>query len=1024
MDILVLYSWETDNDKEDEAKDWAMGLCYELCSYSGVSASCDMLFSPKSNTHEDLVYKIHHADKIIVIVTNSYIKRIEQGVGVVSFEEREYRKRIKNEFNTNNILFLMKEKNITMPKGWETYRHLDFSWVNKRSYPHIPQEQRQERFGKIVQFFSGTPEYKITPVGQRRDIPEPKTVIPFDELFGQDCKVTYREQEASLIDLIKKNLNQEAFIYEYIRSGLSADINLNGRMTPDVFVKNFLVKRSHDMEKKINNTVGQLFHDRLHNMLCVQSDGGSGKSVFLHTLYQRDEKKGRQYIYRNIFVDLSNLHKNFASKEDILFQRFKKEYRRMTRLTPENKSYNLLWQQNFTECLNNLKVVSFPENSDMFKLYDFQKSITEAVDILLPNGPFEEWYNGFSKRIHSLKEHRKEDQNILFTIILLLYVIILNCRPQRDKNERFLIIFDNIETYDNGEDTRRIAEFIHSCHSFLETIFNELGKIDEFFTKFSFVIVLRTSTLVSFGNLQTNIWGGNRYIVHLRYTDFAVGALLKKLKFLKIKIRNVEQSILYKELYNIVSLLVPATAIDNYIKSEDSSEDIDVVSSRDEIQLRHFTSNQLLPMFNNNFRMAMEYLYQAYFSEEYHNTIINALKDADSHQNAYEYAINGIRMMIFRYVFDDFRRNGYFNDIGFPDLYGIEDHSMTRMILAYLYWDNVKNYALRGCTNGYKGVTLKRIVDTFKYFCDGRKLSSILFGLSIFTNKKPEKKSALNAWGNLLIFDNCEEALDEDRLNELVQSCFEQKPEPLARTINIRLSNAGQSFTIYYIRSFEFLEARNQRHSELPALFQLTQANEIRTCLSDIRTIIRNCIEKLINSCKSSCVLYCDRKHECFVENENCDDYMFFSCSLFVRYQECLDFIRESIDYIDRYRRYRIEMSSEKNLFEVNDLLLDQISDYYKLYDEVKKELCSTADRQQTIENFIKKWTHSSNLKLKLASKGYNDSERTRPIQSYYARSDENFEKAIEIVRQAPKKSLYNVIMDMSLRPELSAFPE
>ena len=1003
MDILVLYSWEVERQKEEEAKAWAMGLCYELCRYMDVTASCDMLFLPKSDVLDDLSKRIRQAEKILVIVTNSYNEKIERCSGVASFEEGEYSKRIKHEIGTNNILFVKKESNIGLPKGWEGYSNLDFSWINKNTFCRVSPDQRKKRFDKIIRFFSGTPEYIIEPIEKKFTLPVSEKVMSFEELYAHEHIPTYHEQETSLINLIKKNTDQESFIFEYIRSGLSADINLGGRMTPDVFIKNFLVKRPPIMERKYNATVGQLFSDRLHNMLCVQSDGGSGKSVFLHTLYARDEKNGSKYTYRNTIIDLSNLHKNFASKEDLLFQRLKKEYKHMSKDSTNDINYTKQWRKAFSDYLNELKSVAFPDSPDMFMLLNFQEKINEAIDSLLPEDGFEDWYIGYSKRIHSLKNNQKENLNILFVILLLFYTIILISRPKRGKDERFIIVFDNIETYDSGDNTQRIAEYINSCHGFLETIFDELGKRDDFFTKFSFIIVLRTSTLVFFGSRHTNIWCGNKYIVHLQYSDFSVEALLKKLKFLR-KIKKIEATTLYRELYNIVSLLIPVETINKYLQSE---EDVD-------LKLRFFASNQLLPMFNNNFRNAMEYLYQAYFSEKYHGAIVETLNNLSSTNSlVYDYSINGIRMMVFRYIFDEFRTYGYFNDIGFPDLSGIEDHSMSRLILAYIYWDNVKYYARNNSNQGYKGVSLVQLVDSFKYFCEEKRLSSILFGLSIYTSKKPEKKAALNAWGNLLIFENCEEVIDEETISKLVQSCINRKADRNTKRITIRLSDAGQCFTKYYIRSFEFLEARNQRHEELSALFLLSGSEEIKTCLTDIREIIRNCITKLINGCKQSCLLYCGKNHECVIKEKSCAEYKLFSCSLFLRYQECLDFIRESIDYIDRYR---IVLAIRTNNLEVNDMLLIQITEYYKLYDEVKRELCESPENQA--RKFIENWAYDSNKVLNEASKRYNASERTRLIQSYYARSDENFVRAVEIVKQEPRKSIFNVIMEMSEKQE------
>lgn len=1006
MRILVLYSWEEERRETDQAQSWAMALCEKLCCYDGVEATCDMLFSPKSNVIEDLKQKINSAEKILVIITKSYNRKIASATGVASVEEQVYRER-KNKNGSNDILFIKKESGVDLPDGWKDYNRLDFSWINSYQYKQKSVSEQWKCFDKIIGFFDGTPEFALAPKANRRKHPTPQKVSSFEKLYSRPtAKAQLKQQENALVKFIKTNMNQESFIFEYIRSGLSADINLNGRMTVDVFSKHFLVNRPAEEEQKYNNIVGQLFKDPLKNMLCVQSDGGSGKSVFLHTLYKRDEKRSSKYNYTNIFFDLAYLHMNTLAKEELLFQRLKKEYRQMSLGDIGGSQYHSEWRKNFLGKTEELRNVNLPDDPYLFKLIEFQDELNSAIDSLLPKHDLDDWYIGFSRRIHEMKS-QMQSKNVFFVIMLLLYILILDSRPTPSKEERFVFIFDNIETYDNGENTYRIARFIQSCHSFIKATLLEIGLRDNFFKKFTFVTVLRTSTFVSFGSLQTSIWGQNKYIIHLKYVDFTVEALLKKLKFLE-EIPSIKESVLYNSLFTLLSLLIPKKEIVSYLTT----------GKDDLLEIKHYASHQLLPMFNNNFRNAMEYLYHAVFCSDYHVSIKEYLQDIDSNKLYYSNAINGVRMIIFRYIFDEFKHNGYFRDIGFPDLHGIEDHSMTRMVLAYLYWDNVSFCATHPDLAHYKGVTLDKLVNTFRFFCEADKLYGILYGLSIYTKRNPQRWTAINAWGNLLNYETEGTAVDEDVLNQEIHTCITGASSTNAENIYVRLSSAGICFTRYFIRSFEFLQSRNMNLEETKPLFLLNEKGEIATCLSGIRVIINNCIEKLLSSCEKSCDLCKGSQSDCVFKNKHMsasNQFSIFSCSLFIRCQECIDLIRESMDYIDRFR-VTIVMNTHDH--ELNNMLLDQITTFYKLFDSVRNKLYAMSEAPQKIDQFINNWVYPSNQPLNAASKKFSNSERLRLIQMYYTRSDENFEKAIDIARKHEEstKSLYDVITEMSAR--------
>lgn len=106
INTIVLYSWEN-NDLS--AQEWAMALCNELSTYN-VFATCDMFWHPASDVKANLKKQIEAADKIIVVVTKDYNKKISQHIGMASYEEAVYGELIRVTDDPNKILFVMRIK--------------------------------------------------------------------------------------------------------------------------------------------------------------------------------------------------------------------------------------------------------------------------------------------------------------------------------------------------------------------------------------------------------------------------------------------------------------------------------------------------------------------------------------------------------------------------------------------------------------------------------------------------------------------------------------------------------------------------------------------------------------------------------------------------------------------------------------------------------------------------------------------------------------------------------------------------
>ena len=228
---------------------------------------------------------------------------------------------------------------------------------------------------------------------------------------------------------------------------------------------------------------------------------------------------------------------------------------------------------------------------------------------------------------------------------------------------------------------------------------------------------------------------------------------------------------------------------------------------------------------------------------------------------------------------------------------------------------------------------------------------------------------------------------------------------------------AGECFTESFVRNYEFLSARYSEQDEKLALFAIKDKDTSIEKISHMYLVIKNCIDKLLLSCEISCKLYrgTNENFECIMNKDN-PNIQLFSCSLFLRFQECMDLIRETIDYIDRYRIVRYQYDKNDAF---NEVLTKELTGFYNLYEYALDKLQEMEGNTEKIAQFIENWRYPGNqvfiINDNRASYG-----KSRPIQAYYARGDENFEKALDDVRQNPTNRVYDSIMEMSKPSEFN----
>ena len=1013
--VIVLYSWENNNRKANE---WALALCLELNRYMAMDATCDMLWEPYSNIKEQIINKIYSADKIIVIITENYNKKIISKVGLASYEEAIYSKLMNGTKDKSKILFVSKEHNVPLPPPWKDYMRYDFSMVNAEEYLPMTRREQRELFENIVRFCLNVSEYEIQKQIKTLKTPTPKKVKTFEEIFIESIKdisevnlsiKPLSEQEKELREYIIRNKEQEYFVRSFLFVGLAADRDFHGRMTPELFLKYFYVDRPDNEETKCVKIIRNLFESKTHNIMCIQSDGGSGKTVFIRSMSYRSQnssRKRQKYTHNYIVFDLASTQKINMAKEYMLFQKFRKLYGKLSR----DNEYSKKWRHTFISSISELKNISFVLNDIISEPIEFEKQLHTIIDIILPNQDISKWYIGYSNRLLALQE---TGSNIIFIIVLLLYLLALDARPVSNIEERYVMVFDNIETYDNGNATKWIANYIQGCHSYIRSIFEELGKPDLFFQKFTFIIVMRTSTMLPFGNQQSEIWDSRKNIYRLEFFDFTINALLLKLKFLKT-IPNIESSLLYKDILRIVTILVPIRVIDNFIETGEYNEE----------ETRYFSSHCYLPLFNNNYRRAMHYIYSSVIDEDFHDIIEQKIHDIDENRHSvYNYAINSIRMIIFRQIFHHFEWYKIFDAFGFSNLTGKEQHSITRVILSFLYWSEVK-HCMNYSGSKYRGILLNELINTFRNFYSAEEISQVLYNLSLYAKGDEKKKAALDAWGELIVYENLDYYLNQIELTKVITGIckgarttvtLDKKKIP-TDNIYIKLSDAGMCFVQYYIRNYEFILSRSPKANEIAVLSLLRDDKEVITSLDTAYEIINNCISKLVEGGINVCELYGHTNIYCnYLRHSGNEDTDLLSCALFTRYQECLDLIRDTIDYIDRYR---ILVNVDYNDNDKNIYLLDYIMKFYMLYAKAKKLMLPAGCVNESNREFMAHWESPRNNELNNLLNKLVDTQgvrifKARPIQSYYCRQNEDFRTVIAQLKASPSSiPLYQAILE------------
>lgn len=823
--------------------------------------------------------------------------------------------------------------------------------------------------------------------------------------MSSDSSLEKNNAKTVLLNYIKSRLNKTNFIKPYLLSGPAKSANLNGALTPDLFYKHFFVSRPDEEEAKFSSTLSDLFDDTAHNMLCVQSTGGSGKSTFINTISSRAKTSFRcEYVP----VDFEKATKPAECPigEDELFRAFRKKYAKMCALSSKES-----WRVNFSKKLNEL--CSFLESVDSTVEY---QDLIDAISIVTsPAGDGEEkidaWFNGHSRRAHSVEYND-------FKIILFLLLMVLYTNPDANSS-KFVILFDNVEVYASPR-AITVGKIICSIHEYETSLFSMLNLDDEYFTRFCFVFSVRTVTSLSIKDYlsrhKRDLFGyRGKYVLTLDGFDFFLEACLKKLQFLcKEFKKEYANSVLYKGVYSVISTILAPSKIECYLKSPSSEE----------AEIKDFAKLKLMPFFNNNYRNVVSLLAEfADNSNPYYSNIGDIEKRISQNACDYRIAINGIRMILFRDIFDELRSKGVLSSFGYVDLENDAGSRISRTLINFLYWKEIEHKFLRP-KEIFAGVPLADVLKMLIHYCsnDCAYMSKILYNLSLLTGEDAQKGYLLEEWAYLIEFKDFDISHTLQGLREIVEGYFNNDESAFekAAECTLKLSPAGKSFADWWSKQFEFFSARCLGDNKpLFAYCEDEITDAIKACEA-VHKVIEKGIPRLIDECSTQC-FYIGNKESKYCSFKECEnnESSLLACSLFERYQEFLAIVSSCIDYIDRYRYYMRQIISNNREFSslepivkakvetVDNKLLDMIAEfnklYVKLYDAVKLKF-TKSNQEDSFGIFIDR-VHSLTTEI-------NNELRdnvTHPYL-YYFDSADKLSNAISVARSTRAiESLYSI---------------
>lgn len=670
-----------------------------------------------------------------------------------------------------------------------------------------------------------------------------------------------------------KDLIQEGSPIYFFRSTPFTDhgeFNYNGMLTPDFFFKNLFspIGKCLAYIDEIKNSL----INRQHKSILLIGNQGCGKTTFVHYLEQsclKNAKERGNPTFRFVFFDFdqNTSHPTLSEYIELL-----SNY--LLQLMKSDKETNIL----------------------LFDLYEKNRVlINQKINASNNIETFFRKFNSIFLLEHASSEEKDDfikDINVLFfNQILSLITLwhICKCKSQNiSKNEIAPLVFclDNLDVLVNQE---IIEQFFKEYFRFVRNIDSIIQKIDDSYIRNSIVSYNRLFTFIF--SCRQHTWA--RVKQHYRHDRpfIHVSTFNKDITdaFDKREILNQRELFIKRNFQGNTGFLEKVASIKQVISDMDSIDG---------------QGHNIYDLFDDDYRQC-NLTFESIVKNN-PNVITEYEKVKKQSDNK---CMNGARGIIYKSIFEEFKKDGLFNQIGVLDL---EEStplvSNARMILNYL---NYKTYTKDKNTQKY--IRFEKLVEDFKGIIDKDDLNNSLIAMF--------KLGDDSLWNELIAFNEIND--------EVVSDC---------NSTEIFITQAGHEYLDLIATHFEFFNIRvvKKRNCNCPLFSSFSYAkSENSNYVYNFQEIIQN-VYDIVNQCCEKMSIYYENVMK--AKYENIDKYLtspYVYSEAKVLHSERI--IHTHIRYIDQYRLYLLNNVGLFNLdskIEINKLLIAFIKNYIEIGDK------------------------------------------------------------------------------------------
>ncbi|MBE6786517.1 MAG: ParA family protein [Ruminococcaceae bacterium] len=629
----------------------------------------------------------------------------------------------------------------------------------------------------------------------------------------------------------------------------------------EAFVKHLYVEGRKNIEENI-------IHDICSggkSTIKIVGNKGCGKTTLIHNLSRILSEKGQRSLVLDFGDQHATLKYDFAT--DSVVQTI---YERFVDDRDENNCNALRWMATLYSNIESFIDRKWDANHKIDSVFE---SIANLVDNCCAEG----------KSI--LQKIRDELYDM--ELYQLIFIFLLSDIYENKENKRTTIFLDNLDNMIDHGDIRKILRqydnFLNGMGSLYDRIRTFLD--NEYAYRYVFVFVLRDSTV-------SYLTGHEYAIRQITDEEYDVTRHYSKKEIVS---KRLELFTKFTNTYNNV----------NAARKVSYDKTIELLRN---ILSDSYVTETIFNIFNNDYRICIMTMIKIASSGQVSNRDYDNIKRAG--------ALHGSRGIIYRLLFNNFYKKGYFKRIRITDFKnrGIEPSSPSRLLLTY-----IANSTDVELSHDSRKVSFDDLLDEIDGQIEKNDVVRCLWGMYNLVTA--------DDWCNLISFAESNDASEQGLVKEY-DHYTKRKNGQTFKNIEystFRITTAGLAFLTYACIHFEFFACRslsaNYPPLFLPKSFEENEDGYVfKTIINSVLEEVKTCAEKLAETYESESGL-CSFANSTFVfkKQEKSAQYhverMVFS----------------HVRYLDEFRRFALKTKEEGLSKEVSDYALEKIEEYLNI---------------------------------------------------------------------------------------------